>query len=245
MPSRHHRTVDRIAAIIEMVSTAPRGLTLADIAVRLDAPKSSIHQLVNGLVATGYVVETDRRYGLGPAPFVLTLAGNRLAAQELDHELVKQLQQHLRRSIAVGIQVGDTLIYIDHAGDDPALEFTARNHSRRSLYSSASGKLVLANLPIEKMDELLLTARHEERRNVENFLAELPEIRRTGLSYNRSATVAGVYSVAAAFCTPAGKFVGAVAALGAKDMEPELERTGRRMQKFLAEHRRGPARQAG
>jgi DNA-binding IclR family transcriptional regulator len=245
MPSRHHRTVDRVTSIIEMVARAPHGLSLAEIATRLDAPKSSVHQLLNGLVATGYLMELGREYGLGPAPFVLTLMGNRLAAQEIHHELFLELQQHVRRSIAVGVRVGDALIYVDHAGNDPALEFTARNHSRRSLYATASGKTILANLPIEKMDELLLTAPHQERQNVDAFLAELPDIRCTGLTYNRSATVPGVYAVATAFCSPAGEFVGSVCALGSHDLEPRLVRTGRSMQKFLAERRRGPARRAG
>lgn len=238
MPLRHHRTVDRVTRIVEMVSRSPRGLTLTEITARLDAPKTSVHQLLNGLVATGYVIEIDRRFSLGPAPFLLTLTGNRVAAQEIDHDLFVRLQQQLHCSIAVGVQVGDTLIYVDHVGDDPALEFATRNYSRRQLYATASGKIVLANLPIKEMNELLLSAPHREEHNVEIFLRELPAIRQSGLAYNRSATVPGVYAVATAFCTPTGEFVGSVCALGSQELEPRLPQIGRSMQKFLADQRR-------
>lgn len=236
MPSRHHRTVDRITTIVEMTGRSPRGLTLAEIATRLEAPKSSVHQLVNGLVATGYLVETDRRFVLGPAPFVLALTGNRVVARELDHALLVRLRHELGCSLAVGVRVGDALIHVDYAGDEPALEFTARSHSRRSLYASASGKIVLVNLRPRERDELLLSAPREDEARVETFLAELPEIRETGLAYNRSATVPGIHAVATAYRGATDDFVASVCAFGRRELEPRLTEIGWSMQRFLAGH---------
>jgi DNA-binding IclR family transcriptional regulator len=233
MPPRHHRTVDRIVAILEMAARSRRGLTLADIASRLDAPKSSIHELINGLLATGYLIESDRGFGLGPAPFVLSLTGNRVAAQEIDHELLVKVHKHVKCSVLIGVQVGDSLVYIDHVGDDPALQFTARNHSHRSLYATASGKILLANLPVREMDAFLLAARPDEKPAVEQFLRELPEIRRTGLAYNLAGTVSDVYSVATALRRSSGEFIGAVCAIGRQDLESKLPKIGRAIQKVL------------
>lgn len=233
MPPRHHRTVDRITQIVEAVSRSPHGLTLAEISGRLQAPKSSVHQLLNGLSATGYVVEQGGRFVLGPAPFVLTLLGNQVAAQQIDHDVFRRLSQRIRCSVAVGIRVGDALIQIDCAGDDPALEFTARVHSRRSLVAASAGKILLAALPVAEMDQLLLDLSLTEEEHVQAFLAELPEIRRTGLAYNRSVTVPGLYAVATAHRNTAGQFVASVSAIGRKELEPRLERVGRGMQRFL------------
>ena len=71
MPARPHRTVDRVTGILETVSLSPRGVTLAELAVALDAAKSSIQELTNGLLARGYLTEEDRRFHLGPGPFIL------------------------------------------------------------------------------------------------------------------------------------------------------------------------------
>jgi DNA-binding IclR family transcriptional regulator len=234
VPPRHHRTVDRVAAILEIVAPVRQGLSLAALAERLDAPKSSIHELVNGLVATGYLVERDHRFGLGPAPFVLSLNGNRSAVQDIDRDLLPRLHAELGCSVLIGIQVGMSLVYIEQIGDEPVMEFAARNHSRRSLYATASGKVILAGLPVREMDALLHSATSEERPEVERFLADLPEIRRTGLAYNPGLTIPNVYSVAAALRRADGDLVGAVCAIGREELREDLPAIGRRIQDLLA-----------
>ncbi len=62
MPARPHRTVDRVIEILETVSLSPRGVTLAELAAALDAAKSSVQELTNGLLARGYLIEEDRRF---------------------------------------------------------------------------------------------------------------------------------------------------------------------------------------
>jgi DNA-binding IclR family transcriptional regulator len=56
MPARPHRTVDRVVQILDTVSLSPRGVTLAELAAVLDAAKSSVQELTNGLLARGYHV---------------------------------------------------------------------------------------------------------------------------------------------------------------------------------------------
>jgi DNA-binding IclR family transcriptional regulator len=235
VPPRHHRTVDRVAAILESVAPVRHGLTLAALAERLGAPKSSIHELVNGLVATGYLVERDHRFGLGPAPFVLSLNGNRIAAQDIDRDLLPAIHAKVGCSVLIGVQVGMSVVYIDQLGDEPALEFAARNHSRRSLYATASGKIILAALPVREMDALLHSATSAEQPEVDRFLAELPEIRATGLAYNPGLTVPRVFSVATALRRPDGELLGAVCAIGREEVREDLPRIGARIQKLLAQ----------
>ena len=55
MPARPHRTVDRVIQIRETVSLRPRGVSLAELATALDAAKSSVQELTNGLLARGYL----------------------------------------------------------------------------------------------------------------------------------------------------------------------------------------------
>ena len=45
MPARHHRTVDRTVAIIEQTARSRDGVTLAELAKTLSAPKSSVQEL--------------------------------------------------------------------------------------------------------------------------------------------------------------------------------------------------------
>jgi IclR family acetate operon transcriptional repressor len=104
MPARPHRTVDRTVGILETVSLSPRGVTLAELAAALDAAKSSVQELTNGLLARGYLVEEERRFHLGPGPFILASRANKLAALSLDHEFVTELRKPLGCNILVGVR---------------------------------------------------------------------------------------------------------------------------------------------
>ena len=130
--------------------------------------------------------------------------------------------------------MGRSLVYVDQLGDEPALEFAARNHSRRSLYGTASGQVILASSPPQEMDELLHAATAAEQGEVKRFLAELPAIRATGLAYNPGLTVPEVYSVATALRGPDGALIGAVCAIGRAGLRESLPAIGRQIQRLLA-----------
>ncbi|MEV6027826.1 helix-turn-helix domain-containing protein [Streptomyces sp. NPDC052036] len=71
--------------ILEAAALSPRGVTLAELAAALDAAKSSVQELTNGLLARGYLIEGERPFHLGPGPFVLAARANKPAALSLDH----------------------------------------------------------------------------------------------------------------------------------------------------------------
>lgn len=235
MPPRHHRTVDRVVAILEMVARHGRDLSLSTISRELDAPRSSVQALTNGLVAAGYLVEHDQKLSLGAGPFVLTLMGNRIAALGLTHSTLEELHRKVGFSVMVGVGVGDSMVYVDQVGDSPTLEFVARNHSRRSLYATASGKIILAELPYKEMDSLLLSAPHSEAAAVQAFLTELPEIRRTKLAYNLGKTIPGAYAVATPLIDKQGDFVAAICTTVDQERVDEIEGIGEQLKQAVSE----------
>jgi DNA-binding IclR family transcriptional regulator len=224
MPARPHRTVDRVIGILETVSLSPRGVTLAELAAALDAAKSSVQELTNGLLARGYLIEEERRFHLGPGPFIVASRANKLAALSLDHQFVAELGKVLGCTILVGVRVGDAIVFTDYAGEEsPGLTFVARTHARRPLYTSAAGKTLLANVPDDEMYRLLDLAGPEQAGEVRQFLAELPEIRSRRLAFNRAVTFAGASAVA----TPLARGGSLIAAISAATDDPaEADRLG-------------------
>ena len=222
MVTNRHRTVDRIAATLDYVARHPRGLTLSALAQMLEAPKSSAQSLINGLVTTGYLVRQGHLYFLGPAPFVLTLLSNPLASR-IRHEDLAQLHQEIGQNVLVGIQVGDTLVYIDQAGDGAMMEFLAYHHSRRPLLVSATGKIILANLPSRELQGLLSEFAKVNPSGVDEFVAELPEISRTGVAYNRGGTIPGLYAAATGLFDAQGRFIAGICVNGGLEIADDLE----------------------
>jgi DNA-binding IclR family transcriptional regulator len=235
MPARPHRTVDRVIEILETVSLSPRGVTLAELAVALDAAKSSVQELTNGLLACGYLIESERRFHLGPGPFILAARANKLAAVSLDHEFVAELAKALGCTVLVGVRVGDAVVFTDLVGkESPSLTFVARTHARRPLYTSAAGKTLLANVPDEEMYRLLDLASPEQAGEVRQFLAELPDIRSRRLAFNRGATFGDAFAVATPLLAPDGSLIAAISAAVDASEADRLDFLGQELTKAVA-----------
>ena len=235
MPARPHRTVDRVVQILETVSLSPRGVTLAELAAALEAAKTSVQELTNGLLARGYLIEDERRFHLGPGPFILAARANKLAALSLDHEFVAELSRTLDCTVLVGVRVGDAIVFTDHAGaESPSLTFVARTHARRPLYSSAAGKTLLANVPNDEMNRLLDLASPEQADEVRQFLTELPDIRSRRLAFNRGATVADAFAVATPLLAPDGALIAAISAAVDSSEADRLDDIGERLKAAVA-----------
>jgi DNA-binding IclR family transcriptional regulator len=235
MPIRPHRTVDRVVGILETVSLSPRGVTLAELAAALDAAKSSVQELTNGLLARGYLIEEEHRFYLGPGPFILAARANKLAALSLDHQFVAELSKALGCTVLVGVRVGDAIIFTDYAGDEsPSLTFAARTHARRPLYTSAAGKTLLANVPDAEMYRLLDLAGPEQAGDVRQFLAELPEIRSRRLAFNRGATIADAYVVATALLASDGSLIATISAAVDPAEADRLDEVGEELKTAVA-----------
>lgn len=236
MPVRPHRTVDRVTGILELVSLSPGGATLAELARALDAAKSSVQELTNGLLARGYLVEDGGRFYLGPGPFILAARANKLAALSVDHRFVAELSRMLRCNVLIGVRVGDAIVFVDHVGEEsPGLTYVARTHARRPLYTSAAGKTLLANVPDEEMYRLLDLAGSEQADKVREFLAELPEIRATGMAFNRGVTFADAFVVATPLFAPDGTVVAAISAAVNHSEADRLDVLGAELKAAVAE----------
>jgi hypothetical protein len=143
---QNHRTVDRVTRILEEVVYNP-GLTFAELARALSAPRSSVHGFMRGLLAKGWLYEVQRRFYLGPAVYGLTLASGHIRAGLVNHGDLAELHQETGLAVFLGVKAGDHLIYISEAGSDAMAGFEARSNIRRTLLTTAGGKALLAARP--------------------------------------------------------------------------------------------------
>lgn len=178
-----HRTVDRVTQILEEVVYHP-GMTFAELARTLRAPKSSVYGFTQGLLAAGWLYEQDRRFYLGPAVHALTLASGQVRAGLVSHDKLAELHQATGLAVFLGVEAGDDLIYIAEAGGDSIAGFEAHRNIRRTLLATATGKALLAAQPEEELQAFLRRHSRSEPQLVEAFLGEYEEIKRTGIATN-------------------------------------------------------------
>jgi DNA-binding IclR family transcriptional regulator len=180
---QNHRTVDRVTRILEMVVYRP-GMTFAELARALDAPKSSVHGFISGLLANGWLYEQDHRFYLGPAVYGLTLASGHIRAGLVTHADLAALHEETGLAVFLGVPAGDHLVYIAEVGSDALTVFEARSNIRRPLLATAGGKALLAERSDAEREAYLRRRSPEEADLVDAFLAEYEEIRRTRIATN-------------------------------------------------------------
>jgi len=214
-----HRTVDRVTHILEEIVYKP-GMTFAELARALDAPKSSVHGFLGGLLAKGWLYESDRRYYLGPAVYGLTMASGHIRAGLVMHADLEALSAEAKASVFLGVRAGEHLIYVAEAGADDVAGYEARSNIRRTLLATAGGKALLAAQPTLEREAYLRRRTPEEAEQVELFLHELEGIQRTRLAQNLR--LSGTrFALGTAVRNQAGEAVAAITLVGpTSDIQP-------------------------
>jgi DNA-binding IclR family transcriptional regulator len=197
------KTVDRSFTIIDALRKA-RGSTLADLAGRLDLPKSTIHRHIQTLVGLGYVEADGQGYAL-TARFV-SLGG----AVQNSHPGFRIIRQKVDE---IAAETGERVQYmIDHGGQRVYLyvqtgeRAVATNSSLGKtgyLHASAAGKAMLAARPDAAVDAYiddhgLLAETDRTITDPAAFRKELEAVRIRGVAFNDEETTRGLRAVAAA-----------------------------------------------
>jgi DNA-binding IclR family transcriptional regulator len=180
---QNHRTIDRVTQILEEVVYNP-GMTFAELARALDAPKSSVHGFIRGLLAAGWLYEENHRFYLGPAVYGLTMATGHIRAGLVTDSDLAALNEATGVTVFLGVRAGDHLIYVAEAGSDTLAGFAARTNIRRSLLETAGGKALLAAMSQPERIAYLRRRPASDTPLVEQFLADFDEIRATRLARN-------------------------------------------------------------
>ena len=220
-----HRGVERIASILGMAAHEPDGVRLAEIAARLGAPRSSIHSLLKGLVAVGFLEEVGARYVIGEGiPALLTPQRTASIAEEARDD-IELLSRQTGETALLGTLLGDSVVYVFQAESTQSIRYTATLGDPRTLYPTSIGKLYLS----EMSDEDLASHRNSFANiDLAKFDADIAQVKKSGISYNREETVKGVIAVASAIHDSDGKVIAAISVVGPvyRMTEDRLEQMG-------------------
>jgi DNA-binding IclR family transcriptional regulator len=227
LADKEHRTVSRVAAILESAAITPDGVSLTDLARVLGAPKSSIHGLLRGLVAVGYLVERNSRYVTAPGLPALLTAAYVPSIEELARPVMAQLRDTFDESVMLGVLAADSIVYVDSVESRQPIRYSAPLHERRLLHPSSMGKLYLADLSSAQLDAYMRD-HHVDPERAETLRQELEVVRNERVGYNREETFAGVTAAAAGIRDSDGVLVACISIAGPTiRMEPRLDSVSR------------------
>lgn len=195
----------RLLGIFQALSESAHGMTLAKLSSTLNAPKSSLLNLLRPLVAQDYLTCGNGVYTLGPR--IYNLASGILAARK-QPAVIRQYAQELAEATRETVIVGtidhstDLTVYVDVIESPQSVRYTVPTGVTRPLYCSAAGRLLLAFQPESWRESYLQrVAFHAytphtvtDRAKLRSILADIAT---TGIAYSCDQAVEGAAGLAA------------------------------------------------
>jgi IclR family transcriptional regulator, pca regulon regulatory protein len=212
------QSLERGLAVLRAFTPDRPSLGISELARELDLTRSTTHRYVATLATLGYLLQdaSTRKYRLGPR--VLDLGFSMLGSLEL-REIA---EPHLRRltdatghTSNLAIRDDTDVILIDRPGRYHHLEFSLHVGSRIPAYCSATGKALLAFLPRRDLERIVDRIDFVQRgprtlTDKKSLLAELDQVRRTGVAVNNEELESALRSIAAPVRARSGEVVAAV-----------------------------------
>lgn len=220
------QSVQRAIDILNCIAGARRGLTLKEISARLDLNENTVRGLAQTLQANGFLSKNpaNAAYSLGYDLYVKGQMVYEAQLQQIIGAAYGELEAIAEQfNVSTCLQVSfHNSIYTVETVEAPRSHYAyvPRTNMDLPLHASASGKLMLAYMPVDQRKKLLpgleLEAVTEHTiTDPEAFAREMDGICHRGYSMERGELSDGFSCVAAPFFNPDGSLRGSLSAVAA------------------------------
>jgi DNA-binding IclR family transcriptional regulator len=206
------QVIARAARILRALEGEDAGLSLGQIAQRVGLARSTVQRIVASLETEKLLIAAspNGRVRLGPA--ILRLAssvhGDFVARAR---PFLARLSGELHETVDLAAVRRDHLVFIDQVIGSHRLRTVSAVGETFPLYCTANGKAYLSHLD-EAAVERLIGRTYEARTpntltRIEDLLADLCGVRRTGIAYDREEHTLGICAIGVALHDPLGNAV--------------------------------------
>ena len=194
----------RALLVLDHLARAQHPPTLAQLAQRLDMPKTTLMRLLAAMQRAGFVAATPTENGFVPGPQATSLALATLRACAFTRAcraVLTQLVGTLGETCNLTAPDGDRVVYMERVETNEPLRLFFAVGSHVPMHCTASGKLFLAYMRRETRQRMLAAA--QLPRYTPNTLCdaaaleeELRTIKKEGASFDREEFLLGIVCMA-------------------------------------------------
>lgn len=210
----------RTFAILDLIAHSEAAVEVSSVIEALALPKATAYRLVDGLVSSGYLAREPVRKRLTVGSRLTDLAFGAMQASMRDasrHALLRRLVHEVNETCNIGIMLHGEIVYLDRVeAEHWPLRLQFGPGSRVPLHCSAIGKVFLALTPGARRRQLLESL--ELRRFTATTItsqpqleAELKQIRKEQVSFDREEYLVGVVCMAVPVLGSHGEALAAIA----------------------------------
>jgi len=204
------QVIARAAAVLRALEDEPNGLSLAEIAGRVDLARSTVQRIVAALADEQFLIAATpkSRVRLGPAIIRLASA-TKLELNQLVRPYMEQLSRDLNETIDLSVIQGKAAVFIDQIPGNHRLRAVSAVGERFPLHCTACGKSLLTSLSPEKFERLLHNPLERYTPNTITSAAALQkEIRKAqkdAIAYDVEEYTEGICAIGTVFEDPFGR----------------------------------------
>ncbi|SFL34353.1 transcriptional regulator, IclR family [Halogranum rubrum] len=213
------KTTATSIAVLEYLEET-HGARVSEIAESMGLPKSTIHGHLTTLKHKQFVIQEGDFYSLGPE---LLRLGNKVRTRDSGYVLARKFTEQLfeetgLRSIFAAEMDGKAVFLHTASGNKMGWAHEQLGN-RLYLHSTAVGKAILAELPEQRVDQIIekwgLPAETESTITTrEGLSAELEEVRNRGYAVNRGENFRELYAIGDAAARRPGDVIGGFSVTG-------------------------------
>ena len=231
-----NRTLLRAIDILELLSKSKEGYTLAQLSSMLDSPKSSIFDIMKTLVYKNKVIEDNQsgitKYKIGLQSFLIgsSYLNDTDIVNIAKNDLI-DLANRMQATTFMSILDDDMVTYLYKYESEKTIITTANIGSRRSIHSSALGKVMVAfgtdedlKRAIQRTDFVAYT--EYTITSVEKYLDQLKEVRIKGYAKSDREDTLQQVAAAAPIRNHDGKVIAAISCVGFYESQIDLDDLG-------------------
>ena len=204
-PTGTIRSVERAMRVLAHFNAQRPQWTVSDLARATGVHKSIVTRLLATMAREGFMVQdpVSRAYRVGPKAFAVGSSYRPHAVlSQIAEPVMRRVTDRCGHATSVGAPAGDKFVYLLVNDSTLPIRVVANVGEERDYHANATGKALLAGMAEADARRLLGDGPLPRRTphtitSVSDLLAELEQVRRAGVAYNRQEAVLGVGAVAA------------------------------------------------
>lgn len=236
------RAIRRTCLILREIGAAPDpGASLPQLVTATGMPKSSVHRYVEVLLQEGFLErdEAAGTYRLG-AGFVTLGAREAQLLVSRARPFLERLRDRFDETVNFGMLSGDNVVYLDILESPRAVRLAARVGDQDLVHSTALGKAIAAELPVDEVRALLKRTGLPRRTantitRIPDFIAHLELVRRHGFALDDQENDVEGRCVAVAIPAPRVQFAISVSGITTRFPASKAVEAAREIRQVIAE----------
>ncbi|MFS3128694.1 IclR family transcriptional regulator [Nocardioides sp. Bht2] len=190
--------LERVTVLLDTFQGAS-SLTLSEITRRSGLARSSVHRLLEQLVALGWVTRNGTRYELGLRMLELgTLVLHHHTVRQVAAPFLHDLHRATGLAVHLGVLDGADTVYLDRVGSLGAGTLPSRIGGRMPAHASAIGKALLAAANWRPNAEKMVALTPRTITQPDVLMRQLHGIRQSQIAWEKEESVPGISCAAVA-----------------------------------------------